>query len=306
MPTEPQAPIRSRGWVFTINNPVESDNEQMETCAAAARYVIRGLETGEEGTKHWQGYVLFKEAKTMTSVKKFLPRAHLEKQRGNNKQAIDYCKKDGDFKEWGSAPQNANQKEKWAAIIKLAEESKMEELKEEYPRVYLQYYARLKSLAQPKSLILETLNHEWWYGATGTGKSRKLWKDHPNHYQKQLNKWWDGYSMQEVVALEEWAPGNAITASSLKVWADRYPFPGQIKNGTLHGIRPLKVIVTSNYTIEECFPRLEDSEPLKRRFKQIRFSSIFGQEVETIHPPAMLIVCPDVIHNLDEETKGDE
>ncbi|QNG41149.1 replication-associated protein [Antarctic virus 5_I_KPSTAsw018Ch] len=304
MPTVPQAPIRSRGWCFTLNNPGESDNEQMERCAEEARYVIRGIETGEEGTNHWQGYVLFKDAKTMTSVKKFLPRAHLEKQRGNNKQAIDYCKKDGDFKEWGSAPQNANQKEKWGAIIKLAEEGKMEEIKEEYPRIYLQYYEKLKSLAEPSSLILETLNHEWWYGATGTGKSQKLWKDHPKHYQKQLNKWWDGYQRQEVVAIEEWSPKNECTASQLKIWADRYPFPGQIKNGTLHGIRPAKVIVTSNYTIEECFPRLEDYEPLKRRFKQIRFTSIFGvPRVPAIHPPAMLIVCEDNAANLDEETK---
>ncbi|QNG41111.1 replication-associated protein [Antarctic virus 3_IV_KPSTAsw015Ch] len=306
MPTVPQAPIRSRGWCFTLNNPRESDNQQMETCAAASRYLIRGVETGEEGTNHWQGYVLFKDAKTMTSLKKFLPRAHLEKQRGNNQQAIDYCKKDGDFKEWGSPPETANQKEKWKAVIKLAEDGQMEALKEEYPRIYLQYYEKLRSLTKHKSSILETLDHEWWYGETGTGKSRKLWADFPNHYQKQLNKWWDGYCMQEVVALEEWSPTNAVTASSLKVWADRYPFPGQIKNGTLHGIRPAKVIVTSNYTIEECFPRLEDSEPLKRRFKQIRFSSIFAPHVNLVTQPAMLIVCPDVINNLDEETKGDE
>ncbi|QNG41143.1 replication-associated protein [Antarctic virus 4_I_KPSTAsw009Ad] len=304
MPSATVAAVRSRGWCFTINNPGVEDENHMEKLVDDAQYVIRGKETGGTGTNHWQGYVFFKNARTLVSLKKILPRAHIEKQRGNNQQAIDYCKKDGDFIEWGSAPKNSNQKEKWSGIIKLAEEGKMDELKSEFPRVYLQYFEKLKSLAKPSSLILETLCHEWWYGGTGTGKSRKLWQDHPDHFQKQLNKWWDGYNRQEVVAIEEWSPKNECTASQLKIWGDRYPFPGQIKNGTLHGIRPAKVIVTSNYTIEECFPRSEDYEPLKRRFKQIRFTSIFGvPRVPDIHPPAMLIVCEDNAANLDEECK---
>jgi len=36
-------------------------------------------------------------------------------------------------------------------------------------------------------------------------------------------------------------------------------------------IRPQKIIVLSNYTIEQCFNRREDYEPLSRRFKVIQF-----------------------------------
>jgi RNA helicase. len=117
--------------------------------------------------------------------------------------------------------------------------------------------------------------HEWWYGPTGTGKSKSVWELYPNHYGKQLNKWWDGYEGEDVVVIEEWSPKNEVTGSFLKIWADRYPFNAEIKGATLKKIRPKKIIVTSNYTIEECFPTMQDCEPLKRRFKTVYFPQIF-------------------------------
>ena len=74
------------------------------------------------------------------------------------------------------------------------------------------------------------------------------------HYQKEKNKWWCNYTGQDTVAIEEADPKTMEhLADRLKVWADRYPFPGEIKGGRLEGIRPKKIIVTSNYSIEECF-----------------------------------------------------
>ena len=64
---------------------------------------------------------------------------------------------------------------------------------------------------------------------------------------------------------------NECTGSQLKIWADRYPFSAQIKGGTLLKIRPTKLIVLSNYEMEECFPNEADLLPLKRRFTIKRF-----------------------------------
>ena len=59
------------------------------------------------------------------------------------------------------------------------------------------------------------------------------------------NKWWCNYTGQDTVVIEEADPKNMEhLADRLKVWADRYPFPGEIKGGRIEGIRPLKVIVT--------------------------------------------------------------
>lgn len=54
----------------------------------------------------------------------------------------------------------------------------------------------------------------------------------------------------------------------LKIWADKYSFPVEIKNGA-DFIRPKVIIVTSNYKIEEVFPDPSIHKPLLRRFKVI-------------------------------------
>lgn len=285
--TDPEAPFgkmpprqaRSRGWCFTVNNPTLGDELGLSELKEAADYVIYGEEVGESGTPHYQGYAHFKFPQTLTRVRGLLERAHWEPQRGTTNQAIEYCKKDGHFHESGEPPKSAGDKSKelWRAVIAAAERGDMEWIKCEQPGIYLRFHERLRTLRTRTPTILRgsVLPHEWWYGPTGTGKSRTVWDLYPAHFQKELNKWWDGYEDEDVVVIEEWSPKNECTASFLKIWADRYPFTGQIKGGTLHKIRPKKIIVTSNYTIEECFPDPQDHLPLLRRFKVKHFSTFF-------------------------------
>lgn len=267
---------RSRGWCFTINNPTFQDAIEIEFLKDQVQYYIYGKEHGQDrNTPHWQGYAYFANPVTMGRVKGLLSRAHLEPQRGTCNQAINYCKKDGDFEEHGQAPEHGGgttQRERWRKLIDLAERGCIDEIKHEFPSEYFRYHERIKSLRiRDATPINGPLDHEWWYGPTGTGKSSTLWNMFPRHYAKELNKWWDGYNDEEVVAIEEWSPKNECTASFLKVWADRYPFPAQIKGGSLKKIRPKKIIVLSNYTIDQCFPAEEDREPIKRRFKVVHF-----------------------------------
>lgn len=270
---------RSRGWCFTLNNPTDDDQLRVSKLCDDARYAIAGKEVGELGTSHLQGYVYFTHPCTMGRVKRLLPRAHIEMQRGTCNQAIQYCKKDGDFEEWGEAPElggGSTQRERWRELIELSERGDMESIRDKYPGEYFRYYQRIRSLRiRSTGIITGELEHEWWYGDTGTGKSRRLWEEYPEHYAKELNKWWDGYADEEVVAIEEWSPKNECTASFLKIWADRYPFPAQIKGGSLKKIRPRKIIVLSNYTIDQCFEKAEDRDPIKRRFKVVHFPNMF-------------------------------
>jgi len=59
--------------------------------------LVFGFETGgKKKVCHIQGYVYFNNALSQSSVKKKLPRAHLEVTKGTPDQNFDYTSKDGD------------------------------------------------------------------------------------------------------------------------------------------------------------------------------------------------------------------
>lgn len=221
---------------------------------------------------------MFHNPRTLSAVKSKLTRAHLEPRKGTVLQAIEYCKKDGDIREFGEAPEThaKSSKERFAWCIQKAEEGDLDSIKESEPALYLRYLERFRSLRSRNSSIIDgDLQNEWWWGPTGTGKSKKLWQDYPGHYPKPLNKWWDGYEDEDVVGIEEVDPiSGKWLGHFLKIWSDRYPFTAEIKGGTLKKIRPRKLIVTSNYTLEECFPNPGDALPLRRRFKVTKFDTL--------------------------------
>ncbi|AXQ03920.1 replication associated protein [Hudisavirus sp.] len=86
----------AKRWCFTINNPTDDDRfwenaEQQEQL----EYLIVQQEVGEEGTPHYQGFLILKRKNRLTWLKSNMnSRAHWEKTRGTDKQAADYCRKD--------------------------------------------------------------------------------------------------------------------------------------------------------------------------------------------------------------------
>ena len=95
---------------------------------------------------------------------------------------------------------------------------------------------------------IDKLTNEWHWGDSGTGKSRGVRSRFLDAYIKSNNVWWDGYLNEETVIIEEMGP-KQIGAHHLKMWADHYPFKAESK-GSYSLIRPSKIIVTSNYSIE--------------------------------------------------------
>lgn len=91
--------IRSRGWAFTLNNYSDDDMAHIHTTFQSRKMCdfIIGRETGDGGTPHLQGYVRFKNAVSFNTIKKIMPKAHIEKAKGSIKDNYNYCKKDGDY-----------------------------------------------------------------------------------------------------------------------------------------------------------------------------------------------------------------
>lgn len=94
-------------WCFTWNNydDVSLDVIAIVSQNDAVSYVCYGKEVGENGTPHLQGFISFKRKKRFNAVKALLgARVHLERARAEPSVAVAYCRKDGDFTEYGTCP----------------------------------------------------------------------------------------------------------------------------------------------------------------------------------------------------------
>jgi hypothetical protein len=126
----------------------------------------------------------------------------------------------------------------------------------------------------PKPVDRPILDNIWIWGPSGCGKSRRVRDENPSFYSKPMSKWWDGYANEDVVLLDDFAPEHGkYLAYFLKIWADHYVFNAEVKGGMLR-IRPLRVIVTSQYPIHACFEEEQTISALTRRFKVERLGPI--------------------------------
>lgn len=72
--------------------------------------------------------------------------------------------------------------------------------------------------------------------------------------KSSLSKWWDGYTDQAIVIIEDVDHTAAKYLSHcIKIWTDEAAFYAETKGGTLF-IRPRGVIVTPNYDVNELWP----------------------------------------------------
>jgi len=90
------------GICFTINNYTP---ETVLKCRGAVgqagiKGICWGFEVGEQGTPHMQGYLQANQDK-YNRLMRVIGTCHMEKQKGTSQEAMDYCKKDGDYHEYG-------------------------------------------------------------------------------------------------------------------------------------------------------------------------------------------------------------
>lgn len=153
----------------------------------------------------------------------------------------------------------------------------------------------------------------WIFGRPGVGKSfdvRRYCKGKGlGLYDKPHNKWWDGYSGEEVVVLDDLHPDdkNWIT-KFLKTWTDAYVFKAETKGGMM-AIRPKWIVVTSNFEIHEFAERMQDIEALNRRFQFFtaeKFDDTFMFLQETIGWVAIPATPPPMEPEIPQDSELDK
>lgn len=284
-------PINPRGtrWTFTVNNYTEDDVEALKDLfeKIECSYWVFGREIAPTtGTRHLQGYFRTQTRiyrNTLTSRFHF---SYLVLANGSEYKNREYCTKDGDFEESNEKdcrgkPAGVTADERCREMLKDIQELNEMEFEAKWPREAFYHGNRIKEWKIRHTPQKQAWNGNlkekniWIWGEPGCGKSR--WAEAQVGillvYKKPWNKWWDGFlpGGHRCVIIED-VPKDAVALTyHMKIWADRYPFVGEIKGGSIN-INPGDhfLIVTSNYSIEEALPGAEtDVEAIKRRFHEV-------------------------------------
>lgn len=264
---------KNRNFTFTKNNYGDTVAVDNVVC----KYIVYGKEVGESGTPHLQGFVTFDSQKTLSAAIKALPGCHVEVAK-SIQAAIVYCKKDGIVTERGVPPMSQAKKgeveqDRWALAYDQAARGAFDEIESQIKFTHARTVDYIHQRESRKRKHEDTEErHEWFWGRTETGKSKKA-RENKDAYFKMCNKWWDGYENQSVVIIEDFDQDHSKLCHHLKIWGDRYPFPAEIKGGS-YMIRPQKIIVTSNYHPQDIWTKMADLEPILRRFKCTEFKRL--------------------------------
>lgn len=281
----------SKNWVFTVNNYDDEDIatvHNLETRVDVIRLFV-GREVGAQGTPHLQGYVAFANPTTREHLSNFLHgKAYIEQARGGWKQNWTYCTKEGNIEveKGGPVGKQSISSAMTEDALEACKHLDVFQYQEQFPNIWFWHRSKVLNTMMDWALRnMKDWNGElraknfWVWGEAGAGKSKWATSIYPNlnQYKKNANKWWCGYSlvMHKIVIIEDVDPLRcAMLTQFIKIWGDRYPFIGEQKNGSCM-VEPGRffLVITSNYSIDTCFPNQEDRSAIKRRFTEVEFTS---------------------------------
>lgn len=312
---------RKRNFCVTHNNYTEQTIEDY-VGLDGLKYIVIGREIAPStGTPHLQITLCWTHAKTLTATKSKLPAGnpHIEICQ-DVFASIEYCKKEGDFIESGVMPvdqrtKGEKEQERWDNILRNAQLGELDQIPSKVRLTMCRNidFVRQKYL-RAQGLEDSVYTHIWMYGPSRTGKSfkaRQLAKEYGfSLYLKQCNKWWDGYNNEDMVLIEDFGTGEAIDGHAcllhhIKIWADRYPFPVEVKGGG-YAIRPKLLVITSNYHPFQIWPRSSEYDPISQRFNiwEFKIPTSPGELNFTITPKAEATFYPVV--NPDAMSQGED
>lgn len=231
------------------------------------RYMINGQETCPTTKKiHWQSYLEFKKPVSMKDIKNMFNdnTIHLEKRAGTREQARDYCKKDGNFKEYGIWSTGKGFRTDLKEFTnKLADGTiRLSELMLEEPTLYCKYRNGLKDIQaaidKKKNSGFRHVEVEVISGPTGLGKTRLAMEHAKFKIEGSKLDWFDGYDNEDTILIDEY--DNDIKITSLLNLLDGYQLRLPIK-GSFCYAGWTKVYITTNLRKEQLH---EHAKPAHR------------------------------------------
>ncbi len=254
---------------------------------------IIGLEKGEEGRWHGQGYMRFNKKTKLTVLRKQVNdvidmpnvEVHYCKADATPQANRKYCMKEGNVIEFGEFPDKGQGRRediemlkkdviKWGgtpnAMYKLFLEHTGPMLK--YPNA-VQLFLNLvaKNVRRERGYVKPVVKIYW--GGTGLGKSRKAsWVAKElgmDVFYKDSSKWYFGYDGEKALIFEEFN-GSMCTPEDFLRLCDGYPVSGETKGGHRILAAGAHMWFTSNTNPDKWWPGSREKRPEWDGWKAIR------------------------------------
>lgn len=276
--------MKARAWCFTLNNPHVMDppygyvemEENLKTMDP--EYYVFSLEVGEQGTYHYQGFMYFKNARGMESIKKHLncKQIHLEKARAKDlKDAANYCKKEpieGPW-EYGELPQQGKRTDLTEFVKDIRSGMSKDALLDKHATAMALYPRFMDMVTMPNFTPMQ--EERTWktevivcYGGTGTGKSRAAYEAGAKFLQPTKSGFINGYYGQPIVCFDDFDP-ETIPFRQLLNYMDRYPIVTNVKSAYKIW-NPRQLWITAEKHPSEWYPLPPESlEQLMRRIDKL-------------------------------------
>lgn len=264
---------QARFWLLTIPHA-----DFLPFLPDSVVHLAGQLERGDStGYLHWQLIATFGRAVRLAHVRRIFGNSvHAEPSRSD--AARKYVWKDETSVpqtrfELGTLPTRRNVSHDWAAIWESATAGRLDDIPHD---IRVRNYSALRRIGADFASPTATIRtiHCFW-GATGTGKSRRAWDEAGvDAYPKDpRSKFWDGYRGQTHVVIDEFRGG--IDIAHVLRWFDRYPVIVEIK-GCATVLKAETIWVTSNLHPKDWYPDLDEetTNALLRRMNVVHFDRI--------------------------------
>ena len=312
--------FKSRGWFFTINNPVDKGfthkkiKEVIENDCSSCTYWCMSDEKGlKESTPHTHIYILFRNPVSFSSMQSKFKGAHIDAVKGQPSQIRDYISKggkwehhekvetkiDGTFEEWGTCPHNnQGQRTDLTYLYEQIEKgTSTSDIINENPKFMLRMTeiekVRQMLLAEKYKNTFRHLDVTYICGDSGTGKTRGVMEKYGYENVFRVINYdahpFDNYAGQDVLVLEEFR--SSFRLQDMLNYLDGYPFQLPCRYADKVACYT-KVYIITNIPFGEQYNILQKEETatweaFKRRIHHFEeYKKISDTEVEIIKTEA--------------------
>ena len=278
---QPKKNKQARDWCFTVNNPVQSEQEFLEYLKTVSdlRYVVFQRERAPEtGTEHYQGYFEFTQPKWFTTIKKYLSKktigvdAHIEQRRAKRTQARLYCMDEETrisptYYEYGEFIEDGERTDLTDIMRDIENDVSFYDLSKKHgnrvihvmkwAKEYRQAYLENKYKRQFRKMQVFYI-----YGSAGCGKTSYVFNKHGyDDVYRTTNYefgWIDDYNGEKILFLDEFR--SSFKISEILDYLDGQPI--RIRGRHYNRVACYDTVyIVSNIPLTEQYTNIQQSEP---------------------------------------------